>query len=79
MHYENTPIQIHWKFYHQKMKIFISSTLSSIFFLPFSGRRHKMILKGWRAVKPQHNKKKSSGVLLTIHTFCSQPFHYVWK
>ena len=21
-HYENTPIQIHWKFYHQKMAIF---------------------------------------------------------
>ena len=21
-HYENTPIQIHWKFYHQKMTIF---------------------------------------------------------
>ena len=21
-HYENTPIQIYWKFYHQKMKIF---------------------------------------------------------
>ena len=22
LHYENTPIQIYWKFYHQKMKIF---------------------------------------------------------
>ena len=21
-HYENTPIQIYWEFYHQKMKIF---------------------------------------------------------
>ena len=21
-HYENTPIQMYWKFYHQKMKIF---------------------------------------------------------
>ena len=21
-HYENMPIQIYWKFYHQKMKIF---------------------------------------------------------
>ena len=21
-HFENTPIQIYWKFYHQKMKIF---------------------------------------------------------
>ena len=22
IHYENMPIQIYWKFYHQKMKIF---------------------------------------------------------
>ena len=22
LHYENTPIQLYWKFYHQKMKIF---------------------------------------------------------
>ena len=22
VHYENTPIQIYWKFYHQKLKIF---------------------------------------------------------
>ena len=22
MHYENMPIQIYWKIYHQKMKIF---------------------------------------------------------
>ena len=33
---------------------FISSTISSISFLPFSGRRHKMTHKGWRVVKPQH-------------------------
>ena len=32
-------------------------SLSSISFLPFSGRRHKMTLKGWRVVKPQHNQK----------------------
>ena len=31
---------------------FISSTVSSISFLPFSGRRHKMTHKGWRVVKP---------------------------
>ena len=31
-------------------------SLSSISFLPFSGRRHKMTLKGWRVVKPQHKK-----------------------
>ena len=34
---------------------FISSTISSISFLPFSGRRHKMTHKGWHVVKPQHN------------------------
>ena len=35
----------------------ISSTtcVSSISFLPFSGRRHKMTHKGWHVVKPQHN------------------------
>ena len=35
---------------------FISSTISSIFFLPlpFSGRRHKMTHKGWRVIKHQH-------------------------
>ena len=39
---------------------FISSTLSSISLLPFSGRRHKMILKGWRVVKPQHSQSIKS-------------------
>ena len=36
---------------------FISSTISSISFLPLSGSRHKMTHKGWRVVKPQHNQK----------------------
>ena len=35
---------------------FISSTMSSISLLPFSGR-HKMTHEGWRVVKPQHNQK----------------------
>ena len=35
---------------------FISSTISSISLLPFSGRRHKMTHKGWRVVKTQHNQ-----------------------
>ena len=35
---------------------FISSTLSSISFLPFSGRWHKMTHKGWPVIKPQHNQ-----------------------
>ena len=30
--------------------------ISSVSFLPFSGRRHKMTHKGWRVVKPQHNQ-----------------------
>ena len=33
----------------------ISSTISSICFLPSSGRRHKMTHKGWRIVKPHQN------------------------
>ena len=36
---------------------FISSTISSVSFLPFSGRWHKMTHKEWRVVKlPQHNQ-----------------------
>ena len=35
---------------------FISSTISSISFLPFSGRQHKMTHKGRLVVKPQHNQ-----------------------
>ena len=34
----------------------MSSTISSFFLLPFSERRHKMTHKGWRVVKPQHNR-----------------------
>ena len=32
-HYENTPIQIHWKFYHQKMAIFQKMFLIFFIFL----------------------------------------------
>ena len=35
---------------------FISFIISSVSFLPFSGRRHKMTHKDWRVVKPQHNQ-----------------------
>ena len=34
---------------------FISSTISSVSFLPFSGRQHKMTHKGWHVIKPQQN------------------------
>ena len=37
----------------------ISSTISSVTFLPFSGRRHKMTHKGWHVIKPQHNQSKN--------------------
>ena len=40
---------------------FISSNISSISFLPFSGRWHKMSNKGWRFVKPQHNQQSDKG------------------
>ena len=42
---------------------FISSTIS---FLPFSGRRHKMTHKGWRVIKPQHNQS-DVGTLEACH------------
>ena len=35
---------------------FISSTISSISLLPFSGRWHKMTHKTWRVVKPQNHQ-----------------------
>ena len=34
----------------------VSSTISSFYFLPFSGRRHKMTHKNWRVFKPHHNQ-----------------------
>ena len=36
--------------------LFLSFIFSTISFLPFSGRWHKMIHKGWHVVKPQHNQ-----------------------
>ena len=35
---------------------FISSTISSVSLLSFSGRQHKMIHKGWRVIKLWHKK-----------------------
>ena len=35
---------------------FISFTISSFSFLPFSERWHEMTQKGWRVIKPQHNQ-----------------------
>ena len=43
---------------------FISSAISFISLLPFSGRWHKMTHKGWRVVKPQH---KCMLKLLPLH------------
>ena len=39
------------------ISLFLSSTSSSVPFLPFSGRRHKMTHQGWRVVKQQLNNK----------------------
>ena len=44
-------------------------SLSSISFLPFSGRRHKMTLKGWRVVKPQHNQSINWSVTSCFRVF----------
>ena len=47
---------------------FISSTISSLCLLPFSGRWHKMTHKGWCVVKPQHNQTWKHNVKLIIGT-----------
>ena len=49
---------------------FISSTISSISLLPFSGRRHKMTHKHWRVVKPQHNQSIDAWSFLKVLTTC---------
>ena len=58
---------------------FISSTISSISFLPFPGRRQKITHKGLHVVKPQHNQSiiESSPfsvsiqqILVTFFLFC---------
>ena len=52
---------------------FISSTISSISFLPFSGKRLKLTHKGWRVVKPQHNQSiNQSQLQKTTHIFSFQ-------
>ena len=57
----------------------ISSTISSISPLPFSCKRHKMANKGWRVIKPQHNRNrtcmssKDSG--LSAHSQSDQNLH----
>ena len=48
------------------LSLFISSIFSSISFLPFSGRRHKMIHKGWCVVKPQHKQSRSAVVSILL-------------
>ena len=63
---------------------FISSTIS---FLPFSGRWHKMTHKGWHVVKPQFNQSKceenskKKNHLLIINFIFGSNSHlgvYVW-
>ena len=54
----------------------ISCTISSISFLPFSGRRHKMTHKGLRVVKPQRNLSQQ----LTPHLAHNEPSRLsCWK
>ena len=43
--------------FHSCSSFFPVLLISTLSFLPFSRRRHKMIHKGWLAVKPQHNQK----------------------
>ena len=46
---------------------FIFCTISSASFLPFSGRRHKMIHKGWRVIKPEHNQSIYQWIFTVKH------------
>ena len=61
---------------------FISSTISFISLLPFSGRWHKMTHKGWHIVKPQHNQSILFLLFLYFHSFSSfSPvflFHFLY-
>ena len=43
---------------------FICASISSISFLSFSGRRHKMTDKGWGVVKPLHNNSLPHPIIL---------------
>ena len=53
---------------------FISCTISSISFLPFSGRQHKMTHKGWCVVKPQHNQF-SQNYFTHLYSVTFEPAH----
>ena len=46
IHFPHSPLSLY----------FISSTISAISLLPFSGRQHQKTHKDWRVVKPQHNR-----------------------
>ena len=54
-------------FYYCSSLSFISSTISSISFLPFSGRRHEMTHKGWLVVTPQQNQSNLYQFSMFIH------------
>ena len=48
---------------------FISTTISSVSFLHFSGRRHKMTYKGWGVIKPQHSQKPGwNSILIMVNS-----------
>ena len=49
----------------------IFSTISSISFLPLSGRQHKMTHKGWCVIKPKHNQSILANCLLR-RQFCKK-------
>ena len=46
------------------------STISSISFLPFSGRQHKMTHKGWHVIKLQHSQ--------SIYTYYTPDIRNMW-
>ena len=59
---------------------FIYSTISSISFLPFSGRRPKMTHKVWLVGKPQHNQKVTGDWSQSgPNPLLSLPLTYPWR
>ena len=58
---------------------FISSTISSISFLHFSGRRHKMTHKGWPVVKPQLSQSIWAASREKVWIFVNEQHRFWWN
>ena len=64
---------------HSSLTLSFISTISSISFLPFSGRQYKLTHKGWRVIKPQHNQKAlGQGQITTKILTVAKAFYYFY-